>query len=781
VTDSQQHRRAALLALMLALLTMGVFWPAVQNNFVNYDDPDYVTQNGIVQRGVTWQGIQWAFTTFHASNWHPLTWLSHMIDCALFGLRPAGHHFTSLALHAINSGLLLWLLYRLTSRLWPSVVVAALFAWHPLHVESFAWVAERKDVLSSLFWLLTTLAYVRYAEKPGPQRYVVTLLLFALGLMSKPMIVTLPCTLLLLDVWPLRRLAAGAGEAETAGNPSTRRSLTRLVYEKVPFFGLVVIASMVTYFGQRKWGAVVSVQSLSLPDRVAKAAISYVRYLGNIVWPHDLAVPYPPVTWPGLEIALAVVLLALITAWTFLRRRTHPSMLVGWLWFVGVLVPVIGLVQVGMQSMADRYTYISSIGLFIAIVWPGSEVFASRRSKQFVATITALLLIACVVAARIQLGFWRNSETLFSHAVDVTQNNMIAHNNLGNALAARGKVDEAIHHFAAAVRIEPYYADAYYNMGALLLRQNATNEAAAQFLRSLAVNTNYWPSHFALAQMALAAGNANDAIAHYAMVLQIHPNHAQAHNDVGSLLLARGSHGEALAHLLRALSISPDYADAHSNLGLLLSSEGRKAEAADQFAAALNIDPKHLKARVNLANVLIDLGRMDEAIAHYKQALNAEPNSADAQGGLGLALAMSGKVAESLPFLRSAVGLSPGDASAHNNLGNALAALGRLDDAVVQFRAALALQPNDSEFHYNLGHALAQAGRLDEGATELTASLKLRATDPEVHLELGRVLVKLGKRSEAAGHFREALRLKPGLTEAQRELDAVSAPIQLLK
>ncbi|MBW1896674.1 MAG: glycosyltransferase family 39 protein, partial [Deltaproteobacteria bacterium] len=456
------NRRLKVAVLIgLTLLTFLVFWQVTSHEFVIFDDEVYVTQNDEVQKGLSWDGVAWAFTTTHANFWHPLTWLSHMLDCRLFGLNPAGHHLTSLLLHIANTLLLFLVFHRMTGALWPSAFVAALFACHPLHVESVAWVSERKDVLSTLFWMLTLGAYVRYVEHPRGRAYLLAVVFFSLGLMAKPMLVTLPFVLLLLDYWPLDRLDFGQQShrpGDQAGHPGyPKSSFFHLLLEKVPFLVLSAVSCIVAYTAQAHGGAIKSSGVFSIDVRIANALISYVSYLEKTFWPHHLAVFYPhPGTWPVWQIAGAGLLLVSISALVLLGMRKKPYLTLGWFWYLGTLVPVIGLVQVGIHAMADRYTYVPLIGVFIMIAWGLQDIAKRWRPQRVVLGLSAAAVIcAFTISSARQLNHWQNSSTLFQHALNVTEDNYGAHNNLGLALAQRGKLDEAIDHYLRALEIKP--------------------------------------------------------------------------------------------------------------------------------------------------------------------------------------------------------------------------------------------------------------------------------------------------------------------------------------
>jgi tetratricopeptide (TPR) repeat protein len=556
------HRREISICALLALVTLAAFWPVFQNDFIKLDDRQYVIENPHVLGGLTWENAKWAFQSGYASNWHPLTWLSHMLDVQLFGVNPGWHHFVNLLLHIANTVLLFLILKRMTGAVWRCVFVAALFAVHPLHVESVAWVAERKDVLSTFFFMLTLLAYVQYAEQSKTQNsksrlwYAFALVLFALGLMSKPMLVTLPFILLLLDFWPLQRL-----------QPQT---IIRLALEKVPFMCLAAISSVLTFLAQAK-GHNVSV-GLPLDSRLANAIASYLKYLGKTIWPVDLAVFYPhpdiryPLSnqWPTWQICAAALLLVLVSAFALLRCKRQPWFAVGWFWYLGALVPVIGIVQVGGQALADRYTYIPLIGVFICVVWAVSDFLAGTRfAKPVLATTGMLVIVACAATTHRQVEYWRNDFTLFEHTLAATSDNAVAHYHVGAELEDQGKYELALTHFRAALVCDPAYADAYCNMGYTLYAQ----------------------------------GKADEAMKQYQTAIRLQPWHAQARTSLGAILWMRGQRDEALEQYTEALRLRPDLAQAHLNMGIALSTLGRQDEAFNEYAEAFRLAPVLATAR----------------------------------------------------------------------------------------------------------------------------------------------------------------------------------------
>ena len=539
--------RPRLIALLLAFVTLVVFLPTGRFNFLNYDDTDYVTNNTFVKHGFTGAGLREAFTTFHASNWHPLTWLSHMTDCALFGLNPGAHHFVNVLFHAANAALLFILLLRLTEKLWPSALVAALFAWHPLHVESAAWISERKDVLSTFFALLTLLAYARFAKENSRRAYWLALLFFALGLLAKPMLVTLPFLLLLLDFWPLKRFPLSAFRFP-------------LLLEKIPFFVLTAASCLVTFIAQKNGEAVVSLANVSLRYRLENAPVAATKYLVNFFCPYHLSPIYPmPGNFSGVEVALAVSALALISLAAWRWRNSRPYFLVGWLWFLGTLVPVIGLVQVGGAAMADRYTYIPSIGFFIALIFLAVDLLAEFQVPKTVVAIGAgTALAACIFATEFQLQFWRDSETLFRRAIAVTQNNDIALVNLGSALESENRFDEALAVDRQAEKIEPGRYQLHNNLGNILSRLGRHAESLAEYREAVRLRPASPVLHNVLGHQHAAMGQFAEALSEFAVAEKLDPHYAQPHAETAQVFFQQGRDAEAVEVLRAALRLEPD-------------------------------------------------------------------------------------------------------------------------------------------------------------------------------------------------------------------------------
>jgi protein O-mannosyl-transferase len=588
--DRSTHRKTppfsrptVYVCVLLVSITWLVFGQTLGHDFVNFDDHVYVYDNPLVTRGISVDGIVAAFVHSHARNWHPLTTISHMLDCQLYGLKAGGHHFTNVLLHTVAVLLLFAVLREMTGALWRSAFVAALFAIHPLHVESVAWVAERKDVLSAVFFMLTLFAYTRYARAPSIRRYLAVTLLFALGLMSKPMLVTLPFVLLLLDYWPLRRFEkpVPVKSKSKIGKWWDRQTIPRrLFFEKIPLLTLSAVSCAATLFVQRQSAS--SIDQLPFRWRANNALVACIDYIWEMFWPVRLAVFYPhPNNELSLwEVILAIGLLIAVTATALLLRKRRPYILTGWFWYLGMLVPVIGVVQVGEQAHADRYIYLPHIGLYLLTVWTATDLTASWRRRREVLGIAATTTIAALsCCAFIQTSYWKDSERLWTHALEVTSNNDVAHNNLGFLFLRRGELDKAISHFRTALNIRSGNAQTHYNLGAALIHNNLGNALVRK-------------------------GFADEAIAHYQEAVTLRPDYADAHYNFGSVLLQEGRVEEAIAHWQRALAIQPFDGDVHTSLGNALLQKGLVKDAIVHYQRALEIAPQDVLARNNLALIL---------------------------------------------------------------------------------------------------------------------------------------------------------------------------------
>jgi Tfp pilus assembly protein PilF len=597
---NDQRWQAMWVCLALAAITFAVFGQTAHHDFINFDDNDYVYANPVVAQGLTFKGLVWAFSGAHAENWHPLTWLSHMLDCQLYGLRPAGHHVSSVIFHAATVIALFLVLRQMTGAFWRSAFVAAVFAIHPLRVESVAWVSERKDVLSGLFFMLTIAAYVRYARLPwSPARYGLVVLLFAMGLMCKPMLVTLPVVLLLLDYWPLRRMES--------------QKFSRLLLEKLPLLALSAGSCLVTLLEQTKL-TLPTGSSLPLGMRLVNAVVSCAVYLGQMVYPAKLALfyPYPFKGFPGWEVALAALLAAALSLIAIWQWKKQPWLLVGWLWYLVMLTPVLGIIQVGGQAHADRYTYLPQIGIYVAVTWLVAGWVAKWRiPRMAVGWIMAGIVGLLMVCAWKQTACWQNSETIWSHTIACTQDNDVAHLNLGLVFLQNGNVDGAIAEYQNALQINPNVAEAHYNLGVAFLQTGKVDDALNQFQAALKINPAFAAASVTLGEVYFQQGRLDAAIPQFQKALQINADNVQAQMDIANALMQKGEVDEGILHFQKVLEIMPGYAQAHNNLGNALMQKGRVDEAISHFRAALQINPNYEKAYINLNRALQQKGDKD--------------------------------------------------------------------------------------------------------------------------------------------------------------------------
>ncbi len=658
-----------LICLTLTLVTLAVYFQVHNFKFMTFDDFDYVYKNPNIQNGITFKSIQWALTARYALNWHPLTWLSHMLDWQLYGSNPAGHHLTNLIFHIANALLLFLVLKRMTNAIWQSAFVAALFALHPLHVESVAWVAERKDVLSTFFWILTMWAYLRYVKHPGVVRYLMTMLVFALGLMAKSMLVTMPFVLLLLDYWPLDRIKR-----------VDWKTISQLILEKIPFVILSAASAVLTFIAQQSGGVVVSLAGLSLKYRIYIAFISYIEYIRMMIWPAGLAFFYPH---PGPNVSvsyalISVVLLLAITVLVILFAKNHRYLFTGWFWYLGTLIPVIRFVQIGEQAMADRYTYITLTGLFIIIAWGLPELLEKLPHRKFILWTSSLIVLsALTVCTYFQTQYWKDTITVCQRALAVTNDNCNAHFCMTKELLEQGRIDEAIWHNTQALRIKPDYIDALSGLGAALHQ----------------------------------AGRVDEAVVYYKKAIEIDPRTFEANANLGVVLASRGKFAEAAEHYEIAMK-TMDTPRVHRNYAAALFNLGRFQEAIAHYRKALLIMPNDPVVINELGYTLARTGKFDEAITLYNKALQISPDNVNIHLNLGTALTGSGKFDEAVKEYDKIIRIQPNNAVAHNDFGVVLYRLGKLDDAVAQFRQAIQVNPDYIDAKNNLIAALAEKQKL---------------------------------------------------------------------
>jgi len=688
-------RNILLLCAALLVITFAIYWQVGSHPFLNLDDPAYVTENLHVSSGISGTNIAWAFSSVEAANWHPITWLSHMADVQIYGLNPRGHHITNVIIHSISTLLLLLLLVRFTGSLWKSAFVAALFALHPLHVESVAWISERKDVLSAFFGFLALLFYSEYAKKtgagsyssfslqpsafslqPSSVLYLLTLVSFVLGLMSKPMLVTLPLVMLLFDFWPLDRYR---GEELGQGVSQLTARALALIKEKIPFFVCSLISGIITIYAQHKGGAVASFKINSFSARIENANVAYLKYIGKTLWPQDLAILYPmPLSFPFWQVICSLSFLLLVSILVVRIRGRFPYLPVGWFWFIITLLPVIGIIQVGSQSMADRYSYIPVTGLFIMAAWGVPDLMKGMQYREkILALLATVVIVASIVLTWRQLSYWQSNISLYRHSHQVAPGSFLVHNNLGLNFAKEGNLEAAINEYREAIRLNPGDPDSHGNLGLVLAER----------------------------------GELDAAVRECQVALQLSPNNTKWHYNLGFALDKRGNLEAAIYEYREAIRINPSNSKAHNNLGVALVSKGELDAAILEYQAALQIAPNDTKTRYNLGRAYVKKDNLDAAIREFQITLRIDPNYKEAHNDLGIALVSKGDLEVAIREFQNVLRLSPDDIDALCNLGVVHAKKGDLDAAIREFREVLRISPNDSFALKNLERALAEKKR----------------------------------------------------------------------
>ena len=599
-----KFRSSLLISFFLFLFTLAIYWQVTSHEYIAYDDDVYVLKNYHLHDGISLHSMLWAFRSMYGANWHPLTWISHMMDIQLYGLNPGGHHATNLIFHILNVIAVNWVFLSMTGSPWKSAMVAALFAVHPLHVEVVAQVAQRKDLLSTFFWFMAMAAYIRYVKRLNRKDYFLVVLLFAFGLMSKPMVVTLPFVFLLMDYWPLSRLDGVFDKGESERYLIFAR-VRQLLWEKVPLFLMTMASCAITIIAQEGGGAVRSLEAYPLYVRVGNAIVSYSAYISKTVWPANLSFYYPhPKIHPASVIALSYAFLTLISILVFRYRRKYPFILVGWLWYIGTLIPVIGLVQVGAQSMADRYTYVPLIGIFIIMVWGGAVLYAKWRISKRLQAITAFFLITSyAIAAFSYAGYWSDSVVLFKKALAVTKDNETALINLGTVLQEKSEVDDAIAAYVKAIRLSPKNPKAHNNLGTAYMAKGNIPMALNQYRAALRFDPRYSKAHFNIAVLMEKTGKMEDAAKHYQQAISISPAYSEAYSNLGTLYLKKGRLRQALPYLKKAIELNPRDSGSLNNLAIALFQSGNVQSAIEHLERAIDLDPNDIEIQKNLRTI----------------------------------------------------------------------------------------------------------------------------------------------------------------------------------
>ncbi|MCH2128502.1 MAG: tetratricopeptide repeat protein [Pirellulaceae bacterium] len=704
--------RNASLYLCLSIVTLAVYGNVAHHEYLLLDDREYVANNRHVSTGLTWENICWALTSTHASNWHPLTWVSHMVDCQLFGAdAPGCYHLVNLCLHIGNTIGLCWILQRMTGCFWRPAFVAAVFAWHPLHVESVAWISERKDVLAMFLWLISIGCYVEFVRQKRWSWYVISCLVLVLALLSKPMPVTAPFLLLLFDVWPLRRLVISSDMPHTVTSSiwyvterekKTKRHIgSWLIIEKIPMLVTVLAVSVTTFVVQHGSG---SVQSATWSIRFITTITAYVRYLWHTVWPVRLAVLYPADadSWPLWQIMAAVVVLIGITV-LVLRSYRRPYMLVGWFWYLGTLVPVIGFVTIGYHSMADRYTYMPMTGLLVMVAWAIGDVVDSQPTYRLSATWgAAVILLACAWLCHRQVGYWRDSETLFERTLEVTASNYVIHNNLGAVYLRKNRRSDAIYHYERAIQINHLYAQSYVNLGAVLASQGLRQKAIQNYRRALNLSPKNSRAHNNLANAFRVEGRWEEAMHHFREAIENDPDSAIVHENIGDAFRAQSHFDEAIVHYRQVIQLVGEDARMHYRIGQAFGGLGEHFRAMEYFERALQLDSTMVDAAVDLGISCLQVGMYERAIEVLRQVIKQHSRHVDAHLNLGTALHLAGKSQQAVSQFQQVLNWYPDHAKVHNNLGVIYQAMGQSEKARESYQRAFELDPQDATAKSNL-------------------------------------------------------------------------------
>lgn len=660
-----------LILAALALVTVAAYTAVWRFDFIALDDPQYVTSNPNIAGGLSLQTIVWAFTTGREANWHPLTWMSHALDISLFGLQAGWHHAVNLLIHLSSTLLLFVVVRRMTGAVWRSAFVAAAFAVHPLHVESVAWVAERKDVLSALFCMLTLGAYVRYVERQTTARYVAVAVLLALGLMAKAMLVTLPLVLLLLDFWPLMRVRDEVLRVQGSEGPRVRRSFAALVLEKVPLLVIVAASSVATFLAQRHGGAVKSLTAIPVSMRAQNAVVSYVDYVRDAVWPANLGAFYPfPQTIAPARLAMAVAVLAIISAIVLRFARRAPYALVGWLWFLGMTFPVSGVVQAGGQARADRFMYLPLIGLTIAVAWSAHALVRGSNARKVLGMTAAAIILTWTIVTHAQAQHWRDTVALWSHTATVTDNvnNFGVHFSLAEYLRTNGRAQDAVAEYEKAIAKNPTYKDARFGLVQAWIALKQPERAIGTLQDLVAVAPNSVEARMSLGLMQADVQRPAEAVAQFTAVTQLQPDFADAHWRLGLALATSGRVVEALPALAEAVRLAPSSADMRNDYGWTLAQHNQRAAALVQLQEALRLEPKFVEAHHNIGRLLAAEQRVDEALGHFTEAIRLEPDYLPARISLGIALIRAGQVDNGVKQLQEVLRRDPQNEAARRTL-----------------------------------------------------------------------------------------------------------------
>lgn len=751
----------ALMALAIALIALAAYAPVVNHDFLNFDDNYYVTENPHVQGGLCRDGISAAFRFQDKTYFHPLTWFSHMLDWELFGSDAGMHHLMSAFWHAANAALLFLTLGAMTGGWRTSLAVALIFALHPVNVDSVAWIAERKNLLSTFFWFGTMLAYTGFVRRPGILAYGIMITSFALGLLAKPMLVTLPFALMLLDYWPLARLNE-TGNAPKAPWAAAQHILMRLVVNKLPLLALSAASIWVSTRSVAQLGIVIDFTARPLGLRVSNAIVSYVQYLGKLFVPIRFSVfyPYPDRVSPA-AVAAALTLLALITFWALKGWRSRPWRIVGWCWFLGTLAPVLGIYQSGLwPAFADRWAYVPAVGVFMAVAWELADHVRRRpRWKTTVVGCTASAILIMGIATRANLPHWKNSDALFRHALSVTEKNYIALRGVAAVLTKEKRFEDARKRLLEALAIVPDDHELHYDMGNALASLGRTQEALSHFQDAIRLLPTFHQAFYAAGNMLRDMGDSNAAIAHYRKALALSPDYGPAHQSLGISLIKAGFLNEGLAHLERGAALNPAQAEAQFNLGNAYSDAGDRQRALIHYRKAIDLNPAYADAHLNIGTILIELGRLDAAVDSYRKALHFKPDIAEGQNNLIRAEALQRAFDARRDPIASALAAAPENPVLLSDMGDIYREIRNYDEAAGFYRKALAADPIYARAANSMAISLTLAGRLDEAADYFTRTAALTPFSEKVYYNLACVQSRRSDVDAAMAALKKAVSL----------------------
>ena len=778
-----------MICLALAVLTVTAFWQLKDCGFINFDDPLYVYENAHVQTGLNWNSIGQAFSSELAKvgHWHPITWLSLMLDYQIFGLNPHCYHLINLLFHVMNTILLFLILHRMTKSLWPSAFVTALFAIHPLHVESVAWITERKDVLSAFFWMLTLGAYSYYVEHPGFLRYIFILLFFAMGLMAKSMLVTLPFVLLLLDYWPLRRfqeinpeqkiqaevfnLTPSVKETLEVEKPADTEYKWSLIYplllEKVPLFVLAVLSSIVTYLAAQSAGAVRFLKTLPLGARIENAFVSYIAYIGKMIWPSNLAVFYPHQLLLPWQVLGSVLLLITITVAVFMMVKRSPYLATGWLWYLGTLVPVIGILQAGSQAMADRYTYIPLIGLFIIVAWGVPDLLKKWNYRKEILWASSALVILCLsIITWTQVGYWQNSITLYDHTLKITDYNWPIYYCRGNAYSELGNYRQAIEDLNRAIEIKPDYVMAYTSRGVAYIYLGNYRQAIEDLNRGIVIRPSYAEAYNNRGLAYNGLGNYRQAIEDFNRAIAIRPSYAEAYNNRGLAYNGLGNYKQAIEDFNRVIAIRPNYPEAYLNRGLAYGGLGNYRQAIEDFNRVIAIRPNYPEAYLNRGLAYGGLGNYRQAIEDFNRVIAIRPNYPEAYLNRGFAYNGLGNYRQAIEDFNRVIAIRPSYAEAYNNRGLVYGGLGNYRQAIEDYGRAIKIKPDYADAYYSRGNIYSMLGQYQLAIEDFNKVISLKPDYADAYYNRGTIYYNLGQKQLAIGDFNKVIHLKPDYANA---------------